>query len=168
MSYYAWCTCYLLHCDDQTHDYEIRVAVWGGALNMIIAEPADCGLHAKNETRRSIIRLAPWSAAFNLAVFWLLPEGDSTCVILSLPRNESRCWKTFPFTCGEHIRSKATLIPRSRCMRVACIFHVTISHFDPKNPLFVQFLTLRWLMSYIYGAPILDVSRSHTTTQHSR
>ena len=29
-------------------------------------------------------------------------------------------------------------------------------------------LTLRWLMSYIYGAPILDVSRSHTTAQHSR
>ena len=29
-------------------------------------------------------------------------------------------------------------------------------------------LTLRWLMSYIYGAPTLDVSRSHTTTQHSR
>jgi len=31
-----------------------------------------------------------------------------------------------------------------------------------------QFLTPRRLMSYIYGAPILDVSRSHTTTQHSR
>ena len=29
-------------------------------------------------------------------------------------------------------------------------------------------LTLRRLMSYIYGAPILDVSKSHTTTQHSR
>ena len=29
-------------------------------------------------------------------------------------------------------------------------------------------LTLRRIMSYIYGAPILDVSRSHTTTQHSR
>ena len=31
-------------------------------------------------------------------------------------------------------------------------------------------LTLRLLMSYIYiyGAPILDVSKSHTTTQHSR
>jgi len=31
-------------------------------------------------------------------------------------------------------------------------------------------LTLRLLMSYIYIyiAPILDVSRSHTTTQHSR
>ena len=31
-----------------------------------------------------------------------------------------------------------------------------------------MFLTLRRLTSYIYGAPILDVSRSHTTTQHSR
>ena len=29
-------------------------------------------------------------------------------------------------------------------------------------------LTLRRLMSYIYGAPILDISRSHTTTHHSR
>ena len=32
----------------------------------------------------------------------------------------------------------------------------------------VSALTLRRLMSYIYGATILDVSRSHTTTQHSR
>ena len=34
----------------------------------------------------------------------------------------------------------------------------------------IQYLTLRRLMSYIYiyGAPILDVSRSHTTMQHSR
>ena len=34
--------------------------------------------------------------------------------------------------------------------------------------LHINTLTLRRLMSYIYGAPILDVSRSHTTTQHSR
>ena len=33
---------------------------------------------------------------------------------------------------------------------------------------FTDVLTLRRLMSYIYGAAILDVSRSHTTTQHSR
>jgi len=32
----------------------------------------------------------------------------------------------------------------------------------------LEFLTLRRLILYIYGAPILDVSRSHTTTQHSR
>ena len=32
----------------------------------------------------------------------------------------------------------------------------------------VKLLTFRLLMSYIYGAPILDVSRSHTTTHHIR
>ena len=32
----------------------------------------------------------------------------------------------------------------------------------------ISLLTLRLLMSYICGTPILYVSRSHTTTQHSR
>ena len=36
------------------------------------------------------------------------------------------------------------------------------------NHIKAQRLTLRLLMSYIYGAPILAVSRSHTTTHHSR
>ena len=36
------------------------------------------------------------------------------------------------------------------------------------NLRYVPSLILRRLMSYIYGAPILVVSRSHTTTQHSR
>jgi len=37
-----------------------------------------------------------------------------------------------------------------------------------QHMVFVTPLTLTRLMSYIYAAPILDVSRSHTTTQHSR
>ena len=49
-------------------------------------------------------------------------------------------------------------------------------HFLHVGRIRVKSLTLRLLMSYIYiyiyihtyGAPILDVSRSHTTTQHSR
>ena len=41
-------------------------------------------------------------------------------------------------------------------------------HFLHVNRIRVKSLTFRLLMSYIYGAPILDVSRSHTTTQHSR
>ena len=40
-------------------------------------------------------------------------------------------------------------------------------HFLHVSRIRVKLLTLRQLMSYIYGAPILDVSRSHTT-QHSR
>ena len=41
-------------------------------------------------------------------------------------------------------------------------------HFLHVGRIRVKLLTFRLLMSYIYGAPILDVSRSHTTTQHSR
>jgi len=43
-------------------------------------------------------------------------------------------------------------------------------HFLHVNRIRVKSLTLRLLMShiYIYGAPILDVSRSHTTTHHSQ
>ena len=41
-------------------------------------------------------------------------------------------------------------------------------HFLHVSRIRVKLLTLRLLVSYVYGAPILDVSRSHTTTQHSR
>jgi len=41
-------------------------------------------------------------------------------------------------------------------------------HFLHVSRIRVKLLTFTRLMSYIYGAPILDVSRSHTTTQHSR
>jgi len=43
-------------------------------------------------------------------------------------------------------------------------------HFLHFSRIRVKSLTLRLLNSYIYiyGAPILDVSRSHTTAQHSR
>ena len=45
-------------------------------------------------------------------------------------------------------------------------------HFLHVSRIRVQSLTLKLIMSYIYiyiyGAPIPDVSRSHTTTQHSR
>jgi len=41
-------------------------------------------------------------------------------------------------------------------------------HFLHVSRIKIKLLTLRLLMSYIYGAPKLDVSRSHTTTQHIR
>jgi len=49
-------------------------------------------------------------------------------------------------------------------------FRQTQKTLNPAPPSWAHLwhLTLRWLMSYIYGALILDVSRSHTTTQHSR
>ena len=52
------------------------------------------------------------------------------------------------------------------CYLLALLTH----HFLHVRRIRVKSLTLRLLMSYIYiyGAPILDVSRSHTTTQHIR
>ena len=41
-------------------------------------------------------------------------------------------------------------------------------HFLHVSSIRVKLLTFKRLMSYIYGALILDVSRSHKTTQHSR
>ena len=54
----------------------------------------------------------------------------------------------------------------SICYLLALLAH----HFLHVSRIRVKSLTIRLLMSYIYiyGAPILDVSRSHTTTQHSR
>ena len=50
------------------------------------------------------------------------------------------------------------------CYLLALLAH----HFLHVSRIRVKVLTFRLLMSYIYGAHILDVSRSHTTTQHSR
>jgi len=57
---------------------------------------------------------------------------------------------------------KPELIPI--CYLLALLAH----HFLHVSRIRVKSLTIRLLMSYIYGAPILDVSRSYTTTQHSR
>ena len=43
-----------------------------------------------------------------------------------------------------------------------------VHHFLHVSRIRVKSLTFGLLMSYIYGAPILNVSRSHTTTHHSR
>ena len=53
----------------------------------------------------------------------------------------------------------------STAVRTVC-FYAAVDRLMPA--VHIRMLTLRLLMSYIYGAPILDVSRSHTTTHHSR
>ena len=50
------------------------------------------------------------------------------------------------------------------CYLLALLAH----HFLHVSRIRVKSLTFRSLTLYMYWAPILDVSRSHTTTQHSR
>jgi len=66
--------------------------------------------------------------------------------------------------------SHATINPLKPELNHICYLLALLGahHFLHVSRIRVKSLTPRLLMSHIYGAPILDVSRSHTTTQHSR
>ena len=81
-------------------------------------------------------------------------------------------WKEIP---GEwrklngHGSLVCTLNPLNTELNPICYLLALLAHhFLHVSRIMVKPLTLRLLMSYIYGAHILDVSRSHTTTHHSR
>jgi len=81
-------------------------------------------------------------------------------------------------TNNNRTRQITTNVKKVRYICYICIYLLTTIGLTPGGRITVHIytqtvhrttqLTLRRLMSYIYGAPILDVSRSHTTTQHSR
>ena len=78
-------------------------------------------------------------------------------------------------TSGEHLVSLNYIyITKNACIRSWAVKQIFtrgicgILAAPVTAPVWCEALTLRRLMSYIHGAPILDVSRSHTTTQHSR
>ena len=76
---------------------------------------------------------------------------------------ERPTYKKSSAKCGKPINPlKPELNPI--CYLLALLAH----HFLHVSRIRIKLLTFRLLMSYIYGAPILDVPRSHTTTQHSR
>ena len=91
-----------------------------------------------------------------------------------LPENESKKGKlltTAIFT-ANLLENNKQRVPGNSAIRTHTQITENVSYFHDQDSdisyLQEVILTLRRLMSYIYGAPILDVSRSHTTTQHSR
>ena len=120
---------------------------------------------------------------------------DGRCVMLSLPLHRLR-YATSPKevnTIDDTVRRPVDVValrfglPTLRAWIRFCEYFLHVNPLTPElNPVCcllallgahhflhvsrikVKSLTLRLLMSYIYGAPILDVSRSHITTQHSR
>jgi len=75
--------------------------------------------------------------------------------------NPRRLWQ-----CSEDYQNIIPLNPELNpiCYLLSLLAH----HFLHVSRIRVKSLTIRLLMSYIYGTPILDVSRSYTTTHHSR
>ena len=78
----------------------------------------------------------------------------------------SCCFKSIYYSQGEQTKFAFMILHcRGRSLKhfaKSFIYRSSLWNFG------LTYLTLRRLMSYICGAPILDVSRSHTTTQHSR
>jgi len=105
------------------------------------------------------IILSLTSLSANLFLSLRFPQGNSVCICV------------FPYTClmlrPFHSYGINPLNPELNpiCYLLALL---GAHHFLHVSRIRVKLLTFRLLMSYIYGAPILDVSRSHTTTQHSR
>jgi hypothetical protein len=99
-----------------------------------------------------------WTGAENLAPTGIRSPDRPT-------RNQSLYRLSYP----AHIpRKKGQLNPLNAELNPICYLLALLGthHFLYVSRIRVKLLTLRLLMSY--GAPILDVSRSHTTTQHSR
>ena len=69
----------------------------------------------------------------------------------------------------DHETGTQAFNPLNPKLNPICYLLVLLAHhFLHVSRIRVKSLTLRLIMSYIYGAHILDVSRSHPTTQHSR
>ena len=85
-------------------------------------------------------------------------------------RGVGNCWeRTANFT-SPHVVKHTKFNPLNAELNPICPLLALFGahHILHVSRIRVKLLTFRLLMSYIYGAPILDVSRSHTTTQHSR
>ena len=89
----------------------------------------------------------------------------------NLPRVNTRSFPRLYKTELLHFPNLSVINPLNPELNPICyLLALLAQHFLRVSRMRVKSLTLRLLMSYIYiyGAPILDVSRSHTTTQHSR
>ena len=91
-----------------------------------------------------------------------LTENEAGTNAVSGPRGEDHTKKHLEDENLQHRREKPQIPRDEQCLQGRNIYCKSSFTYIYK------LLTLRRLTSYIYGAPILDVSRSHTATQHSR
>jgi len=108
--------------------------------------------------------LVPWSRksrAIPLLPLWAVRPVQSLSVCTRVH---------FTFTLGVRRPDTVQINPLNAELNPICYLLALLGahRFLHVSRIRVKSLILRLLMSNIYGAPILDVSRSHTTTHHSR
>ena len=137
------------------------------SIYFLLSRPADNWLRKAESSFISFMKLskkfvlASRKALFHssaLSLRHLFRNHDVTQRIRWFPRLTADLWRPIEFN------------PLNPELNRICYLLALLGahHFLHVSRIRVKLLTLRRLMSYIYGGPILDVSRSHTTTQHSR
>jgi len=143
--------------------------------NKFYYKVATCWLFLLIQTLKCVLQLHMWLLRHSKTVLcWMLLSASlEDCALLDAFDCGTDFARKFMADRNTNIKTWASggrgfnpLKPELNpiCYLLALLAH----HFLHVSRIRVKSLTLRWLMSYIYGAPILDVSRSHTTTQHSR
>jgi hypothetical protein len=101
---------------------------------------------------------------------WALLDGFTLVDITILDLKIIKKLAFFIVAMANPISSVSVFNPLNAELNPICYLLALLGghHFLHVSRIKAKLLTLRLLMSYIIGAPILDVSRSHTTTQHSR
>ena len=135
-------------------------ALFSSALRHMPAWYSSCRL-VRNCYKESSPQSAIWCFLFEFLVSSLFLWSSSSCLhLIPCPPTTSMLPSIFP---------SVTCFRRQFLQKMWPIQLAFLKYGKKKTARFHAFpLTLRRLMSYIYGAPILDVSRSRTTTQHSR
>ena len=106
------------------------------------------------------MQAVPWARRLN-AIWCELQFQQTTCGWIKSLRCRWQC----AFSCTMEFLNPLNPELNPICHLLALL---GAHHFLHVSRIRVKLLTFMRLMSFIYGAPILDVSRSHTTTQHSR
>ena len=108
--------------------------------------------------------------AIQIVVVWCFIKQGATLLCTSRARRKGRKLPTCTSTCFPSDSLAMGINPLNPELNPICYLLALLGahHFLHVSRIRVKSLTIRQLMSYIYGAPILDVSRSHTTTHHSR
>ena len=106
-----------------------------------------------------------------MVISWTVQIGTTYMLVCTLLSSAGTTWSflsTSIFVRASHLEHEfnplnAELNPICYLLALLGAYHVLhVSRIRVKS------LPLKQLKLYVYGVPILDVSRSHTTTQHSR